>query len=373
MREQEKEQLPKQVQVIMPKDFEQVDIGMYEYEAAAVLWGNKTDVLITCLDVYVEPLYRGEALTKHAKISNACLDWVEKHKNDIQQLISENSMFQWRSSSETVEENLLDRLCFRKIEMSIANGQSLELLACLYIDIKSFFFPNHCHCVEVAVYVKEDGTYNVEIIRDTRRLLLEVRDLWKAKNEEACGWAENNGIFFAFDAEGNMLAVVRQQFGLSKDKKLISLTDGNYMKRKEFSEKTTERNTLYFIWAEWSMEEDNVLWEGVSEGIPMPLGFVAKELICEEDVFTIMSSSGHNAVSGAFFVIQEAFTVIRNLYRLKGVSEEEIDQAYYTYLVEDHQRYLTRITAEKTDDIKETSGNAMQRLGMTYRYSYEEQ
>lgn len=348
IRDQEKERVSKQFQKVTPEDFEECDIGMYECEITTVVWENKTDILITYIEDYVEHVCNKSVFAKYANRSNECLDWIEKNKKYIQQVISENSMFQWSSISEMDEGNPFDRLCLNRIEIEINDVSAL--LVCLYIDADSFFFSGHCHCIEVAVLAKEDRTYNVEVIKDTQRLLLEVRDLLKNKSAKACEWAENNGIFYALDNEGNMLAAARQQFCLSTDNKLNSDIDGNYMKEKGSSGNKSERSVLYFIWAKWNMAEwDTQEDSAISrrKGIPMPLGFVIKALVCEKEVFTITSSSGHKAVSGAFFVMQEALTVIEALYCFKGVSEEEINQCYYTYLVEDHQKYLRRISEGK--------------------------
>ena len=74
----------------------------------------------------------------------------------------------------------------------------------------------------------------------------------------------------------------------------------------------------------------------------MPFGFITKELTCKKDVFTITSSSGHEAISGTFFVMQEALAMIEMLFCSRGVTEEEIAQCFYTFLVEDHQKYRNR-------------------------------
>lgn len=57
-------------------------------------------------------------------------------------------------------------------------------------------------------------------------------------------------------------------------------------------------------------------------------------------MFTITSSSGHEAVSGAFYVIEEALTMIEMLMETRGVTEEEIDRCFYSFLVEDHQKEM---------------------------------
>lgn len=333
MNEQEKTMLSKQCQIIKPEDFDSIDIGIYECETTAVVWEDKTDILITCYDVYLENTeyeYRYQAFARYANQLNMRLDWIEEHKEYIQKIISEINMSQLEYGFEIAGKNFFDRLCLRKIEIDIdvQDEKSSEISVCMYIDSNPLFPEEHCHCIEVAVLTKEDGTYKAEIIQDISRLLLEIRDASKEKSAEVCEWAKNNGIFYAFDDGGNMLAVVKQQFCLSADNKLISKADDNRLKK--------ERSALYFIWADWETEEHSAnSWKG----LPMLFGFVPKELTCEKGVFTITPSSEHEAVSGTFLVMHEALTMVENLYRLRGVTEEEIDMCYYTFLVEDHQRY----------------------------------
>lgn len=183
---------------------------------------------------------------------------------------------------------------------------------------------------------KENGTYKAEVTEDVQRLLLEIRAALKIKNMKACEWAKNNGIFYAFNDEGDMLAAIKQQFCLSIDGKLISETDDEGMRRKELSKDKQERNTLYFIWAYWTEEYS----DRMRKGRPMPFGFIVNKLTCEKGVFTITSSSGHKAILGTFPVIYEALTMIEMLYHTRGVSEENINTCYYRFLVEDHQNYI---------------------------------
>jgi len=162
--------------------------------------------------------------------------------------------------------------------------------------------------------------------------LSEIRDALKEKDMEACEWAKNHGLFYAFDVEGNMLAVVRQQFCMTIDGKLISETDEYDKKREGLSDYKADRSAIYFANAKY----------GARWGTPMPSGFITKELICKNGVFTITSSSGHKAVSGTFLVMQEALTMIEMLYCTRGVTEEEINKCFYGFLVEDHQKYIDR-------------------------------
>ena len=346
--EQKKVMLSKQCLIIEPKDFEQIDIGIYECEVATVVWENKTDILLTYSGIYRGYGYDYQALMQCANQSNMCLNWIEENKEYILNIIFENSMFQPESDIEIAEKmwsikkkRFFDKLCLRKIqiEIDVHDETPQETVACMYIDAKPFFSSEYCHCIEVAILAKEDGTYKVDVIEDMQQLLLEIRDALKEKSVEAYEWAKNNGIFYAFDDEGNMLAVVRQKFCLSIDNKLISQTDDDNIKKKESSGNKLERNALYFIWAKWKREKHSASSWG---GIPMPFGFVTKALTCEKGVFTITSSSGHKSISGTFLVMQEALTMIEMLYCTRGVTEEEINKCYYTFLVEDHQKYTGR-------------------------------
>lgn len=290
---------------IEPKDFEQIDIGIYECKTKTVIWENKTNILIMCYGIYTEYGYDYQALIQCANQANMCLNWIEQNKEYILDIISEDSMIQTEINVEIDDKSFIDRLCLRKIQIEIDVRDEIpqELSACMYIDAKPFLFSGHCHCIETSLQAKADGIYKVDVIEDMEGLLLEIRDALKEKNGKACEWAKKNGIFYAFDEEGNMLAVVEQ-----------------------------ERSTLYFIYAK--------KFAGSCDGIPMPCGFVTKELVCKKGVFTITSSSGHKAISGTFIVMREALTMIEMLSRTRGVAEEEIDKCYYTFLVEDHQRYL---------------------------------
>lgn len=212
--------------MIHPKDFEQIDMGMYECECTAVIWDNRTYVCITCWEEYADYGYNDQAVTQCANQSNKCLYWIEEHKEYIQRVIAENSMLQQECGLEAAGRNI------RKIEIEVdvQNEIPQETLACLYIDAKPFF-SGHCHCVEVAILAHEDGTYAVNVIEDMQRLLLEIREASKENYVEAYEWAGKNGIFYAFDEEGNMLAVVRRQFCLSIDNKLILETSDDNMRR----------------------------------------------------------------------------------------------------------------------------------------------
>ncbi len=327
----------KQYRIITSGDFEQIDMGIYECETITVVWGNQTNLLITCQRAYAGYGYDDQAVTQYAKQSNMCLDWIEKNKEYIQRIISENSRFQSEYGFEMAGKSFLDRLCLRKIEMEICvQDETQETFACMYMEVKPFLFHDHCHCIEVAIQAQKDGMYKADLIEDVQGLLLELRSALKEKNAEACNWAKNHGIFYAFDAEGNMLAVVKQRFCLSIEGKLISETKDD-RKKQGVSGNKLERSVLYFIWAKWKIEKHCAdSWKG----IPMPLGFVTKELICKSNVFTIISSSGHEAVSGTFLVMHEALTMIEMLYCTRGVTEEEIEQCYYTFLVEDHRKTI---------------------------------
>lgn len=319
---------------IEPKDFEQIDIGIYECKTKTVIWENKTNILIMCYGIYTEYGYDYQALIQCANQANMCLNWIEQNKEYILDIISEDSMIQTEINVEIDDKSFIDRLCLRKIQIEIDVRDEIpqELSACMYIDAKPFLFSGHCHCIETSLQAKADGIYKVDVIEDMEGLLLEIRDALKEKNGKACEWAKKNGIFYAFDEEGNMLAVVKQHFCLTIDNKLILETDDSDMKKKGFSGNKQERSTLYFIYAK--------KFAGSCDGISMPCGFVTKELVCKKGVFTITSSSGHKAISGTFIVMREALTMIEMLSRTRGVAEEEIDKCYYTFLVEDHQRYL---------------------------------
>lgn len=317
---------------VKPQDFEQVDMGLYQCEFALVVWGNRTDILATCWEESAGYGYNEQAVIQCTKQINICLKWIEEHREYILRNISGKSLFQLEYGLGMTGRNL------RKIqiEVDVQNQIPQELAACMYIDAEPCF-QGHCHCVEAIVLAEEDGTYQVDVIEDFQRLLLELRDASKENGAQACEWAKANGIFYAFDGGGNMLAVVRQQFcvsqsGVSREYKLIAETDVDGVK--------TERASLYFIHAALKTEKYSASsWTG----IPMPFGFVTKELVCREDVFTITSSFGHENVSGAFYVMQEALTMIEMLYCTRGVTEEEINQCYYTFLVQDHQKYLKQI------------------------------
>lgn len=325
--------LSKRCRIIKPEDFEQIDMGMYECKAVKMIWEKKTDISIMGWEECAEYGYNDQAVIQYTKQSNLCLNWIKEQKEYIHKIISESSMYQPECGFAMAGKNL------RKIHIEISvDGEGLsEILAYLYIDVKPFLFSGHCHCIEAAVLAKEGGTYEVDVIEDMQRLLLEIREASKEKNEEVCEWAKKNEIFYALDEEGNMLAVVRQQFCLSIDQKLISETDCDNVNR--LSGDKLERSALYFIWANQKIEQHCASsWEG----IPMPLGFATKEVTCKKNVFTIMASSGHAAVSGTFLVMHEALTMIEMLFRSRGATEEEIHQCYYTFLVEDHQKYISR-------------------------------
>lgn len=316
---------------VKPQDFEQVDMGVYKCESATVVWGNRTDILATCWEESAGYGYNEQVVIQCTKQINICLKWIEEHREHIFKNISEKSLFQLEYSLKRSDRNLRQI----QIEVDVQDQIPQELAACMYIDADPCF-QGHCHCMEVIVLAKEDGTYQVDVIEDFQRLLLELRDASKENGARACEWAKTKGIFYAFDGEGNMLAVVRQQFcvsqsGVSREHKLIAETGGGRTK--------TEREALYFIHAALKLEKYNASsWTG----IPMPFGFATKELVCRENVFTI-TSSGHEKVSGAFYVMQEALTMIEMLYYSRGVTEEEINQCYYTFLVQDHRKYLERI------------------------------
>ncbi len=316
--------LSRRYQIITPGDFEQTDIGIYECETVTDVWENKTDLLITCSENSAGYGYDDQAVVHYAERSGRCLGWIEEHKEYIHKIISEHHMFQMEYGFELDGKSFLDRLHLRKIQMKI---YMQKVSACIHIEVKPFFFHGHCHCIEVAVQEQEDGSYKADVIENVRRLLLEIRSALREKNIEGCKWAKNHGIFYAFDEDGNMLAAMRRRT-------CLPIKGGPVQKR----------STLYFIRSEWKTEKycTNSWLE-----VPMPSGFVIKELNCEKGVFKITSSSGHEAVSGTFFVMMEALTMIEMLYRTRGVTEEEIDKCYYEFLVEDHQKYLDRICKEE--------------------------
>ncbi|MDE7416318.1 MAG: hypothetical protein K2N44_08460 [Lachnospiraceae bacterium] len=198
-------------QIIKPKDFEQIDLGMYRCETTTVTWENKTDILITCWEEHAGYGYNENAIIQCAKQANKYLEWIEEHKEYIQKTVSDNNMFEQKCGFEITEKNLRQI----QIEIDVQGEMPQEISACMYIDAKPFF-SGHCHCMEVVILTEEDGTYQVDVIEDMQRLLLEIREVSKEHNESVYEWAKNNGIFYAFDDDGNMLAVVRQKFCLSR-------------------------------------------------------------------------------------------------------------------------------------------------------------
>lgn len=312
-------------QIIKSEDFEQIDMGMYQCETEVVLWGNRTNILISCWEEYAAYGYDEQAITRCIDTANTYLEWIAEHKEYIQKIILENHMLQMQYGF-AITGKTLRKI---KIQIDIQNGIPKEAFAWIYIDTEAFFFE-HCHCIEVAIFVNEEGVYKGEVIENIHQLLLEISNVSKEKDVEVSEWAKKNGIFYGFDDEGNMLAVAQQQFCVSIDHKLIEETADNNTR--------IQRSALYFIRAEWKTEE----YIGTRDGIPMPFGFVTNKLICNNNIFMIMSSSGHEIVSGTFFVIQEALTMIEMLYCSRGVTEEEINQCYNVFLVEDHQKYVDR-------------------------------
>lgn len=319
-------------QIISSKNFEQIDMEIYECKAAAVIWENNADILVTAWKTCPQYGYDDLAVIQYAKQANGCLDWIEKNKAYIQKTVVDKTRFKLEYGFELKGKNFVDRLSLKKISIEICDEDiTQELSACIHMEVSPFLFHGHCHRIVVVIYEQEDGMYRADILETTLQLLSEIGGALKEQNAEARKWAENHEIFYAFDDENNMLAVAKRQLGLSVDGKLISETDDDGNLKKEFSGKKLERSALYFIGEKWQ-----------SEGIPMPLGFVTEKLICKKGVFTIMSSSGHKAISGTFLVIHEALTMIEMLYRTRGVAEEEIDKCYYTFLVEDHQNYIDK-------------------------------
>jgi len=313
--------------MITSKDFEKTDIGEYECKAAAVIWGNKTDILIIgCED------YDNQTVTQYTKQSNLCLGWIEENREYIQKILLKNSISWIKYGFEMTAKNFLDRLCLKQIYIEIS-VRDKEMFTLMSIEVESFFFHGHCHCIEVIVQAQEDGTYKVDLRENLLQFLLEIRDPLREKDIKACEWAKKYGFFYAFDEEGNMLAVVRQQFCVSIDGKLLSETDIYDIQREELLKNQSERSALYFINIKYGVE----LGTPMPWGAPMPSGFVVKELICKNGVFMITSSSGHKAVSGTFPVIQKILTKIQWLYYTRGATEEEINECYYTFFVHGHQ------------------------------------
>ncbi len=309
---------------INPEDFEQMDMGLYQCETEAVLWEGKTKLLATCWEEFAGYGYNRQAVVQCTDRINICLRWIAAHREHIQKIISEDSTSQQECSFGMTVGGL------RKIEIEVDVHDKVpqETVACMYIDA-SPFFAGHCHCIEVAVLERADNAYEVYVIEDQQRLLLEMREALQEQNAQACEWAEANGIFYAFDTTGNMLAVAGRQFCVSADHKLVEENDGNGDK--------TKRSALYLICSICTADQYYVC------GLPLPYGFVTRGLTCDKDVFTITSGSGHQAITGAFYVIQEALTMIEMLYSSRGVTEEEINRCYYEFLPEDHQKYMERI------------------------------
>jgi len=316
----------KHAPIITYRAFEPIDIGICECRAEAVIWGSKTDILIIVWGIYEE--YNDVlVLTQCAKQSNRCLDWIEQNKEYIQNVILDSRMSWMEYGFAMAEKDLLDRLDLKKIQMEMDIREETEeagMSACMDMELKPFFFHEHCHCIKVAMQAQEDGTYEADLMEDIPQFLSEIRDALKEEDMEACEWAKNHRLFYAFDEEGNMLAVVRQQFCMTIDGKLISEMDEDDKKREGLSDFKLDRNAIYFVNAEY----------GARWGTPLPSGFITKELICKNGVFTIISSSGHKAVSGTFFGMQEALTMIEMLYCTRGVTEEEIDKCFYEFLGE---------------------------------------
>jgi len=174
------------------------------------------------------------------------------------------------------------------------------------------------------------------------RLLLKKREALKANDREACEWAREEGIVYAFDNEGNLLAAGREEFSLTIDGKMILDFLCAPYEREELEEKLSgekrEREVLYFVGEKISLEKYDKNPRS-SAVLPLPADFGAKEIVCEENVFTVLSGAGRQPVTGSFEVMQGAMTMVRT-YIYKGVTEDMIQRCCYQFLVEDHQNYM---------------------------------
>ena len=185
----------------------------------------------------------------------------------------------------------------------------------------------------------EEGTNRrMEVLEE----LFEKREALLKGEQEEVRWAKEKGIFYAFNGEERMLAVRKKSLFQTKAGKAIWPEDSDGVRREELSEDRQERTVLNFIGL------GKPSGAGFKAEVPMPYGFMVKEITCQNDIFTIWPEAGKEPVSGTYNVMREALMLVESMYySADGVGGDVIDKCFYEYLAEDHQNYLKRAGLEK--------------------------
>ncbi|MCI8625956.1 MAG: hypothetical protein HFI40_06695 [Lachnospiraceae bacterium] len=177
--------------------------------------------------------------------------------------------------------------------------------------------------------------------------LLKSKEGLHSLHPSAIEWADKEGVLYAFNTAGDLLAVRNKQIFFTKDGDLSSETYWDGRKKSFLSEQSEKRAALTFIPDSLTFEKYKdrpYLFKGE---FPLPGDFIPKAIDCQEDVFSILSQSEANALSGTFSVFQISLSMVESLYFNQGVSEETLCQCYYEFLPKDHQNFLARQETER--------------------------
>lgn len=175
---------------------------------------------------------------------------------------------------------------------------------------------------------------------DIMRELIEKKELLQTGDRETAAWAEKQGISYGFNQQGDLLASGRAEAYWTEDEKVISGLSFDGSEREGLPEEKLTVPVLYFIPAKLGMDEYDSNKNLQKKEIPLPLGYQVREIRCEDEIFCILPSSEHSEISGTFHTIHIAVGMVETLYYNRGVSQSIIEQCYFSYLAEDHRKYM---------------------------------
>lgn len=175
---------------------------------------------------------------------------------------------------------------------------------------------------------------------DTMRELIKQKKLLQAGDRDTEAWAEELGLAYAFDQKGNLLASGREEAYLTEDGKLTSKIYFNGSIKEGLSGERQVIPVLYFIPSDLDVQKYDGNKNLQKKGIPLPFGYQVKNILCQNDIFCILSQTGQSEIRGSFNTMHATVGMLETLYFNRGAADYIISQCYFYYLIEDHRKYL---------------------------------
>ena len=180
------------------------------------------------------------------------------------------------------------------------------------------------------------------IFMDYFQIILEHRESLKERHKLSF-YVEDQDIeiFYAFNTKGDMIATGIEWAYLTDEGNLISKFYSDGSERETLFSNKQKIEILYLIPERITLEEyyRNPLL--IKDKIPLPLNYQVKQIVCENEIFTISSKRENPDITGSFLtMLQQLVSIEYSYYGKHGLTPNVINRYYYEFLVERHELYL---------------------------------